>query len=65
MNFLESLFGSRPALESTRLQEHERHVFEDARNMVLDELDTAVVDSHGRRFKEREIRTAKKTVMRL
>lgn len=62
--WLSNLFGS-PQHESVVLQEHERHAFENARNMVLDELDLAVCDARGRRFKEREIRDAKKTVARL
>lgn len=64
MSFLQGFFG-KPALESQVLQEHERHAFENARNMVLDELETAVCDANGKRFKEREVRAAMKTVSRL
>lgn len=64
MSFLQEWFG-KPALQSEILQEHERHAFENARNIVLDELETAVCDSNGKRFKEREVRAAMKTVSRL
>lgn len=64
MSFFSEWFGKAP-LQSTILQEHERHAFENARNMVLDELETAVCDANGKRFKEREVRAAMKTVSRL
>lgn len=65
MSFLDNLFGTRAPLESTTLQEADRAGFEHARERVLDELETAVVDRSGKRLKERDVRTAMKTVMRL
>lgn len=66
MSFLDNLFG-RPAHHASAEQHarRERRAFNAHREAVLDELETAVVDSTGKRFKEREIRTAMKTVSRL
>lgn len=64
MKFPASLFGI-PERHSTPLQEAPREHFNQARETVLDELETAVVDANGKRFKEREITHAMKTVGRL
>lgn len=64
MSFDPTWFG-KPAMHSTPLQEADRAHFEHARDAILDRLELATVDSTGRRFKEREITQAMKTVMRL
>ena len=58
-------FGSRAAIESTTLCEADRAHFNEARDRVLDELETAVVDRNGKRLKERDVITTMKTVARL
>lgn len=66
MSFFQDWFG-KPAIASS-IQQHaeaERTAFNSHRDAVLDELEIATVDRNGRRFKEREIRTAMKTVSRL
>lgn len=64
MSFFQDWFG-KPAIESNVLQEYERAEFDRARDVVIDELRIAVVDANGRRFKEREIDRAIRTVGRL
>lgn len=64
MSFFDNFF-SRPAIASTVQQEADRAELISHRDAVLDHLETAVVDSNGKRFKEREIRTTMRTVARL
>lgn len=64
MKFNPSWFGS-PEHHATPLQEAPRSHLEQARDVVLDHLEIATVVSNGKRFKEREIRDAMKTVARL
>lgn len=64
MRFDPSWFG-RKEHHSTPLNEAPRSHLDQARDVVLDHLEIAVVDADGKRFKEREIRDAMKTVARL
>lgn len=56
---------SKPQAESIMLREAPREHFEQAREAVLAELETATVDQNGRRLKEREVRTAMRVVANL
>lgn len=64
MTFNPTWFGE-PILQSTPLQEADRAHLEHAKDAVLDSLEVAVCDCNGKRFKEREITQAMKTVARL
>lgn len=62
-----NLFGRLPE-QTPIVQDYERkHALElpQAKDIVLDNLEIAVCDSNGKRFKEREVRAAMKTVSRL
>lgn len=50
---------------STPLAEAPREHFEQAREVVLSELEIATVDQNGKRLKEREVRTAMRVVANL
>ena len=62
MSFHPDWFG-RPPLRSTLNAEQSE--FECARAIILDELALAVVDRHGRRIKEKNVRVAIKQVSEL
>ena len=64
MTFAPAWFGQ-PTHQSTMLAEAEREHFEQARDAVMDHLELAVVDSNGRRIKEREANAALKLLGRL
>lgn len=64
MSFPSTWFG-RPEAVSTPLAEAPREHFIQAREAVLDELETATVDRNGKRLKEREVVTAMKVIGRL
>lgn len=65
MNLFDPAWFGKPALQSTPLMEAERAHISQARDAVLDHLETAVCDANGKRFKEREVINAMKTVARL
>lgn len=62
MSFHPEWFGRAPVI-GTRTQEASD--FDIARTLVIDELRIATVDRDGRRIKEKDIRTALKTVEKL
>jgi hypothetical protein len=62
MSFHPEWFGRAPIRSTVNA---EANAFETARNIITDELEIAVVDRQGNRIKEKDIRTALKTVGRL
>ena len=64
MRFLGFPFGE-PERVSTPLAEAPREHFNQAREAVLDQLETVIVDRNGKRLKEREVVRAMRVIGRL
>lgn len=62
MSFHPDWFGRAPIGSTLNAEQSE---FESARAIILDELALAVVDRHGRRIKEKNVRVAIKQVSEL